>query len=119
MTAKHPVIKNLDHFIRVCADPKIEAEYDALCAALREAHERHNTYKQETTKLHKEMRDRNLALVGQVSDLEAENKRLREIVADVGESGVEFQDERVSYVTVQIDGETWEACKKAVARGGE
>lgn len=35
-----------------------------------------------------------------------------EILRDVAQAGVEFDDPRVGYVTVQIDRETWEALAK-------
>ena len=39
--------------------------------------------------------------------LRAENERLRRLLSEVAEGGVEFADERVRYVAVQIDAETW------------
>ena len=39
--------------------------------------------------------------------LRAENERLRRLLSEVAEGGVEFADERVRYVAVQIDRETW------------
>ena len=44
-------------------------------------------------------------------ELFAENERLRELLAEVGGAGVAFEDERVDYVEIQIDRETWEAIK--------
>jgi hypothetical protein len=40
---------------------------------------------------------------------DAEVVGLRDLLADVATSGVEFDDPRIGYVSVQIDRETWEA----------
>jgi len=37
--------------------------------------------------------------------------RLEELVQDVASSGVEFEDPRIRYVTVQIDSETWRSIR--------
>lgn len=39
--------------------------------------------------------------------LRAEVERLRALLSDVAESGVEFDDERLRWLSVQIDRETW------------
>lgn len=39
--------------------------------------------------------------------LKAENERLRELLREVSCSGVEHDDERIGYITVQIDRATW------------
>ena len=49
---------------------------------------------------------------------------VREALREVADSGVEFNDERVGYVTVQIDRETWETVRRLAAlsrdaKGGE
>ena len=40
---------------------------------------------------------------------------VREALREVADSGVEFNDERVGYVTVQIDRETWETVRRLAA----
>jgi len=50
--------------------------------------------------------------------LRAENERLRRLLSEVAEGGVEFADERVRYVAVQIDRETW-AEVLALAKGDD
>ena len=44
---------------------------------------------------------------------------VRDALREVADSGVEFDDERLDYVTVQIDRETWNAVRAIAARGGE
>ena len=43
--------------------------------------------------------------------LRAENERLRALLREVAECGVESADERVRYVAVQIDADTWARVK--------
>lgn len=50
----------------------------------------------------------NLANVNEAYGLEREeNTRLRELLGDVAAAGVAFDDERLGYLEVQIDRETW------------
>ena len=42
-------------------------------------------------------------------DLRAERDRYRELLLDVADAGVAFDDERLKYVEVQIDRATWDA----------
>jgi len=43
-----------------------------------------------------------------LADRDAENERLRELLAEVAASGVEMDDPRIGYVVVQIDRKTWQ-----------
>lgn len=52
---------------------------------------------------------------GDVAAVREAAERLREVAS----AGVEFDDERLDYVTVQIDRETWNAVRALAARGGE
>jgi len=52
-------------------------------------------------------------------ELAAENKRLKELLRDVALSGVEFDDERIGYVTVQIDRTTWNELVEMRDKGEE
>lgn len=45
--------------------------------------------------------------LAEVTDTLAEVDRLRELLRDVAESGVAFDDERIHWVEIQIDRETW------------
>lgn len=47
-----------------------------------------------------------------------EIQRLRSLLKDVGESGVAFEDARISYVEVQIDVDTWKEAR-AIASESE
>lgn len=47
-----------------------------------------------------------------IDALRAENERLRDLLREVAEGGVEFADPRVRYVAVQIDADTWERVKE-------
>ena len=49
--------------------------------------------------------------------LRAEVERLRALLREVAEGGVESADERVRYVTVQIDRDTWAAVQEEARRG--
>jgi hypothetical protein len=46
------------------------------------------------------------------ADCEMEKKLLRELLADVAASAVELEDERVTYVAVQLDSAVWQRVKK-------
>ena len=48
-----------------------------------------------------------------------EVREAAERLRGVASAGVEFDDERLDYVTVQIDRETWNAVRALAARGGE
>lgn len=45
-------------------------------------------------------------------ELEAEVKRLKELLRDVALCGVEHDDARLDYVTVQIDRTTWDELRE-------
>lgn len=49
--------------------------------------------------------------------LRAENERLWALLREVAQGGVESADERVRYVTVQIDRDTWAAVQEEARRG--
>lgn len=48
--------------------------------------------------------------------LRAENERLWALLREVAQGGVESADERVRYVTVQIDRDTWAAVQEEARR---
>lgn len=57
-------------------------------------------------------------VTAEIAALRSENERLRRLLSEVAEGGVEFADERVRYVAVQIDRETW-AEVLALAKGDD
>jgi hypothetical protein len=56
-------------------------------------------------------------VLAEVERLEAENARLREALGGLLESGIEFDDERLRYIVVQVDREDWEQAREALAGG--
>ena len=50
-------------------------------------------------------------LLFHVESLLAENERLKDICIEVGCGDPKMEDERLSYVAVQIDRATWEDCR--------
>jgi hypothetical protein len=48
-------------------------------------------------------------------EAQAEIERLRGALREMVESGVEFDDERLSYLVVQVDREVWESARAALA----
>jgi ribulose 1,5-bisphosphate carboxylase large subunit-like protein len=52
----------------------------------------------------------------QIAAQREEIERLTGLVEEVGNSGVEFQDERVNYVSVQVDRDTFAECKALAER---
>lgn len=52
-------------------------------------------------------------------EMQADIDRLRGLLAEVAASGVSFEDERVGYVEVQIDRDTWTEIAAVTATTGE
>ena len=50
-------------------------------------------------------------------ETEGEKERLLALLREIAHSGVEFADERIHYVTVQIDCETWAAIQEEARNG--
>jgi hypothetical protein len=46
---------------------------------------------------------------GRLRALTEESERMRDLLREIAASGVEFEDPRIDYVTVQVDRETWTA----------
>jgi hypothetical protein len=60
-----------------------------------------------------------LALRSLLAALDADRGEAERLLREVSASGVEFEDERISYTSVQIDRETWGEVRRYFARREE
>ena len=56
-------------------------------------------------------------LIASHFQLRATNAELLSLLRDVAESGISFEDERIKYLEVQIDRETWQAIRAVLDSG--